>query len=145
MTVDDRSETQGFTWSVRVYYEDTDLGGVVYYANYLRFLERARTEWLRHLGFDQTALLRDSDLLFVIVKAEVRYLNPARFDDLLCVTARLESSRRTTMNFAQAIYRENPQGELLVTANVQAACVRASDFRPKAILPEMLTAMERTE
>jgi acyl-CoA thioester hydrolase len=132
-----------FSWPVRVYFEDTDLGGVVYYANYLRFMERARTEWLRHLGVDQTALLTDRGLIFVIVSAEVRYVQPARFNDELHVTASLESTRRTAMSFAQEIRRHEPAGELLTKGRVRAACVDAATFRPRAIPPDIIERLER--
>jgi acyl-CoA thioester hydrolase len=132
-----------FTWPVRVYYEDTDLGGVVYYANYLKFFERARTEWLRSLGINQSGLLKDRRLIFVIVGAEVSYISPAKFDDLLCVTAELSGRRRAAMTFSQVIYRDSPEGERLVTATVRAACVHADSFRPRAIPPEIFAAMEQ--
>jgi acyl-CoA thioester hydrolase len=132
-----------FTWPVRVYYEDTDAGGVVYYANYLKFLERARTEWLRELGVDQTELLRERGLIFVIISAEVKYLKPARFNDELCVTATLDASRRTVMTFAQEIYRDRLGGETLVTGRVQAACVDATTFRPRPIPEEVMQRLER--
>ncbi len=132
-----------FSWPVRVYYEDTDLGGVVYYANYLRFMERARTEWLRHLGVDQTTLLEDRGLIFVIVSAEVRYLQPARFNDELQVTVALESTRRTAMSFVQEIRRHGLDGELLTRGRVQAACVEAVNFRPRGIPPDIIERLER--
>jgi acyl-CoA thioester hydrolase len=131
-----------YSWPVRVYYEDTDLGGVVYYANYLRFMERARTEWLRSLGVDQTRLLADRDLIFVIVAAEIRYVQPARFNDELHVTVVLESRRRTAMTFAQEIYRHAMDGDLLTRGRVQAACVNAADFRPQAIPPDIVERLE---
>ncbi|MGB5621557.1 MAG: tol-pal system-associated acyl-CoA thioesterase [Gammaproteobacteria bacterium] len=132
-----------FTWPVRVYYEDTDLGGVVYYANYLRFLERARTEWLRSLGCDQTELLEQHGLLFMITGVEIRYRKPARFNDLLCVTAELARRRRVSMRFAQTIYRDDGQQERLVEASVDAACVEAASLSPRPIPEELLAAMER--
>jgi acyl-CoA thioester hydrolase len=134
-----------FTWPVRVYYEDTDLGGVVYYANYLKFMERARTEWLRSLGVDQSRLLDEAGLIFVIVSAQARYIKPARFDDTLIVTARLESSRRTTMTFVQEIHRHALEGEILVTGRVEAACVEANGFRPRPIPVELLEKLERAK
>lgn len=132
-----------FTWPVRVYYEDTDLGGVVYYANYLRFMERARTEWLRHLGVDQTRLLDDRGLIFVIVSSEVRYLRPARFNDLLHVTVGLVEAQRATMNFAQEIRRGSPEGDVLTRGQVKAACVDAVSFRPRAIPSDILERLEQ--
>src|SRR5210317_1509812 len=122
-----------FTWPVRVYYEDTDAGGVVYYANYLKFMERARTEWLRDLGVDQTELLKDQGLIFVIISAELKYLKPARFNDELIVTATLDASRRTVMTFAQEIHQHRLGGDVLVTGRVQAACVDAATFKPRPI------------
>jgi acyl-CoA thioester hydrolase len=132
-----------FTWPVRVYYEDTDAGGVVYYANYLKFMERARTEWLRALGIDQTELLREQGLIFVIISAQMKYRKPARFNDELIVTATLDASRRTAMTFEQAIHRHRLDGEVLVTGNVQAACVDATTFRPRPIPKEILERLER--
>ena len=123
----------GFTWPVRVYYEDTDLGGVVYYANYLKFLERARSEWLRHLGISQTRLLEAERLLFAITAVDIRYLKPARFEDELAVTVELERLRRASMSFRQSIYRGDPGGELLCTAAVTAACLDADTMRPRAL------------
>jgi acyl-CoA thioester hydrolase len=134
-----------FTWPVRVYYEDTDLGGVVYYANYLRFLERARTEWLRSLGCDQTELLERDGLLFVITGVEIRYRQPARFNDHLCVTAALDRHRRASMRFRQSIYRDDSRNERLVDAQVEAACVTADTMRPRPIPAELLAAMERDQ
>ncbi len=122
-----------FHWPVRVYYEDTDLGGVVYYANYLKFLERARSEWLRHLGVSQTRLLEELRVLFAITAVAVSYLRPARFEDELTVTAQLLRLRRASMEFRQAIHRGGPEGELLCTASVTAACLDADTLRPRAL------------
>lgn len=122
-----------FCWPVRVYYEDTDLGGVVYYANYLRFLERARSEWLRHLGVSQTRLLEDARLLFAITRVAVDYRKPARFEDELVVTVELARLRRARMEFHQAIHRGSVDGELLCTAEVTAACLDADSMRPKPL------------
>lgn len=122
-----------FDWPVRVYYEDTDLGGVVYYANYLKFLERARSEWLRHLGVSQSRLLESERLLFAITAVEVNYLKPARFEDELTVTVVLERLRRASMAFGQEIRRRGPDGELLCTARVTAACLDADSMRPRPL------------
>ena len=126
-----------FAWRVRVYYEDTDLGGVVYYANYLKYLERARSEWLRHLGVSQSALLAESGLLFAITAVNIRYLKPARFEDELVVSVALEQMRRASMVFSQSIRRDTAAGELLCTAEVTAACLRAQDMRPAALPPHL--------
>ncbi|HRP35301.1 MAG TPA: tol-pal system-associated acyl-CoA thioesterase [Gammaproteobacteria bacterium] len=122
-----------FSWPVRVYYEDTDLGGVVYYANYLRFLERARSEWLRHLGVSQTRLLEEARLLFAITRVAIDYQKPARFEDELVVTVELARLRRASMEFRQAIHRGGTDGELLCTAQVTAACLDADSMRPKPL------------
>jgi acyl-CoA thioester hydrolase len=122
-----------FTWPVRVYYEDTDLGGVVYYANYLKFLERARSEWLRHLGVSQSRLLQSERLLFAISAVELRYLKPARFEDELTVTVELDRLRRASMAFRQEIRRGGAGGELLCTAQVTAACLDADTMRPRPL------------
>mgnify|MGYP001819967382 FL=1 len=122
-----------FEWRVRIYYEDTDLGGVVYYANYLRFLERARSEWLRALGVSQSALLADSRVLFAVTDVSIRYLSPARFEDVLVVTSELTRLKRASMTFGQTIRRESADGELLCEADVRAACLDADSMRPRAM------------
>ena len=134
-----------FTWPVRVYYEDIDIGGVVYHANYLKFMERARSEWLRALGFDQTVLRERDGLLLVVISADIQYLKPARFEEMLCVTAEFETGRRTVMTFRQSIYRESTEGERLISARVRAACVREGSFRPTALPEGIIEAMERFE
>ncbi len=122
-----------FTLPVRVYWEDTDAGGVVYYANYLRFLERARSEWLRALGIDQVRMLLEERLQFVVVEANVRYHRPARFDDELIVTVALESMRGASVTMAQEIRRGGNAEELLVTASVRAACIDSASLKPKPL------------
>lgn len=128
-----------FTWPVRIYYEDTDSGGVVYYANYLKFLERARTEWLRALGFEQTELLRDYNVLFVVRRVEVDYLRPARFDEALAVTVKVHGMGRSWMELDQAAIRG---AEALVTARVKIVCVNGQSFRPVGIPPAIKEKME---
>ena len=128
-----------FTFPVRVYWEDTDAGGVVYYANYLRFLERARSEWLRTLGIDQARLRQAERLQFVVVEANIRYHRAAKFDDVLVVTAALESRSGASVTFAQEIRRDTAAGELLVSATVRAACVASDTLRPRP-LPKALAA-----
>jgi len=115
---------------VRVYYEDTDFGGVVYYANYLRYFERARTEWLRSLGVDQQRLAQEQGLQFVVRRAEIDFLRGARLDDLLDVTVALEQKKRTYVMLRQRALRG---AEELASARIQAACVRRADLRPAAI------------
>lgn len=123
-----------FSWPVRVYYEDTDAGGVVYYANYLRFMERARTEWLRAIGIDQSVLLKEENLMFVVVDAQVSYKMPARYDDALEVVSRISEWSRVTLTFEQTVERA---GRVLVTGRVRVAALDALRFKPRS-LPERL-------
>lgn len=127
-----------FQWPVRVYYEDTDHGGVVYYANYLRFMERARTELLRSAGVEQDKLLAEKQLLFVIVEANLKYLKPARFNDMLCVTAEISERRGSSLRFVQQVRRDDLAGELLCEGSIRAACLEAGSFRPRRIPEELL-------
>ena len=117
-----------FRLPVRVYYEDTDAGGVVYHTGYIRFFERARTEWLRSLGFSQQQLTQEAGVLFTVVDLTVRYVKPARLDDLLDVSARPHLAGGASMAFEQEI--RNAAGELLAAAEVRVACVRAGSLRP---------------
>lgn len=115
---------------MRVYYEDTDAAGVVYYADYLKFLERARTEWLRALGFEQTTLLHDHNVVFVVRALAIEYLQPARFNDRIEVTVTLTAARGSVLELAQAIRRG---ARTLVTAAVRIACVDTRSFKPVRI------------
>jgi acyl-CoA thioester hydrolase len=125
-----------FSWTARVYWEDTDGGGIVYYANYLRFLERARTEWLRSLGHSQQELARSPGILFAVAGLSIEYRRPARLDDELVITCEPRGERAAAMRFAQRIERV-PGGELLVEADVRVVCLDARTLRPKR-LPEFL-------
>ncbi|MGD9953313.1 MAG: tol-pal system-associated acyl-CoA thioesterase [Burkholderiales bacterium] len=125
-----------FSWPVRVYYEDTDFGGVVYYANYLRYFERARTEWLRSLGVDHQRLARDEGLQFVVRRAEIDFLRGARLDDELRITVELTERKRTYLWLRQRALRG---AEPMAEGRVQAACVRREDLKP-APLPAALAA-----
>ncbi|MGX5671656.1 tol-pal system-associated acyl-CoA thioesterase [Thermomonas fusca] len=125
-----------FTWPVRVYWEDTDAGGVVYHAQYLAFMERARSEWLRGLGLHQDAMKRDADLVFVVRAMDVDFRAPARLDDQLSVSVRLLECRGASLVLAQRIERD---GALLVAASVKIAALRASSFRP-CPLPDSLSS-----
>ena len=129
-----------FSWAARVYWEDTDGGGIVYYANYLRFLERARTEWLRSLGHSQQELAQTPGILFAVAGLSVEYRRPARLDDELVITCEPRSERATVMRFLQRIYRGSaPQaaGNLLVEADVRVVCVDKRTLKPKR-LPDFL-------
>lgn len=123
-----------FTYSVRVYWEDTDAGGVVYYANYLKFMERARTEWLRSLGFEQDTLRDRDGIVFVVRRVEIDYLAPARLDDLLTLDMQLIDVTRTSMTVTQTISSDKP----LTRARVQLACVDAVSFKPARIAVTLL-------
>lgn len=129
-----------FSISVRVYYEDTDAAGVVYYANYLKFMERARTDYLRSLGFDQSVLREEHGVSFVVRKAAVDFRAPARFDELLDVSAGIASRRRASFDFAQLVSCE---GRPLVSAQVQIACVDAESFRPRPVPQTLIEVLER--
>jgi acyl-CoA thioester hydrolase len=128
-----------FSWAARVYWEDTDGGGIVYYANYLRFLERARTEWLRSLGYSQQALAQEPGIVFAVANLTVEYRRPARLDDELTITCEPKGERAAAMRFVQRIYRlgSNADELLLVEANVRVVCVDARTLRPKR-LPDFL-------
>ena len=119
-----------FEWPIRVYYEDTDLQGVVYYANYFRYMERARTEWLRSLGVEQDQLLNEERRYFVVVDTYAQFLKPARFNEMLVATARLDSLTRATFSIEQHIYKESLDGELLCKGMVKAAYVDADTQKP---------------
>jgi acyl-CoA thioester hydrolase len=134
-----QSVTDGhFVWPVRVYYEDTDSGGVVYYANYLRFMERARTEWLRSLGFEQDVLVREAGVIFAVRSAALEYLRPARFNDLLQVDSRIAEVGRASLTFEQSIVRRKEPAVPLCTGRIRVACVSADALRPRPIPPEIL-------
>ena len=122
-----------FVWPVRVYWEDTDAGGIVYYANYLKYMERARTEWLRALGCDQSAMRTRQRIQFVVARTSVEFRRPARFDDRLDVDLRLLALRRVSIELAQHV--RNADRELLCRAEVKVGCVDVESFRPRGIPP----------
>jgi acyl-CoA thioester hydrolase len=127
-----------FSHPVRIYWEDTDAGGVVFYANYLKFFERARTEWLRALGFGQQQMRDERRLLFVVTDTQVRFLKPARLDDELTVTVQLASAARATLSLAQTALRGSA---LLADSRITLACVEADSFRPKRLPKPILDAL----
>jgi len=122
-----------FAWPVRVYYEDTDAQGVVYYANYFRFTERARTEWLRSLGVDQEHMLREKRRMFVVVNASAEFIQPARFNDQLVVTAGLADMARASFDIEQRVCRDSTEGPLLFSSTVKAAYLDADTLKPQRI------------
>lgn len=119
-----------FNWPVRVYYEDTDSGGVVYHSNYLNFMERARTEWLRELGFEQTSIKDELGVIIVIHSLSIAFKSPARFNDLLQVNCVLANVGRSSMDMTQTIKRDDV---LLIEAQVKAVFVNAENFKPVGI------------
>jgi acyl-CoA thioester hydrolase len=130
-----------FNWSVRVYYEDTDLGGVVYHANYLRFLERARTEWLRSLGFEQDALRDRLKVQFVVVEAKIGFRRPARFNDELLVSVKVRDIGRASIVFDQDIHAVAARHAEICRAEIRVACIDSGNFKPKSLPPELLTEL----
>jgi acyl-CoA thioester hydrolase len=142
--------TNGFVWPVRVYYEDTDSGGVVYYANYLKFMERARTEWLRRRGFQQDTLIQQAGLIFAVRSAAIDYLRPGRFNQLLGVSVAATDVGRVAITFTQSVFRlaDDPlvnvalmppanDTDILCTAQIKIASLDSANLRPKR-MPEHL-------
>ncbi len=128
------SDSPPYRFQLRVYWEDTDAGGVVFYANYLKFFERARTEWLRSLGHGQERMRTEAGVVFIVTDTAVRYRSPARLDDLLAVTVDLRHAGRAQMTIAQKAWRQDPQGEtLLADGTIRIGCVDAGTFRPQRI------------
>ncbi len=127
-----------FSWPVRIYYEDTDSGGVVYYANYLRFFERCRTEWMRSLGFGQAELAQRDGVLFVVASAQVDYRRPARLDDALQIDLRVAERFASYIVFEQRAWRG---ADVLARARVKVACVDAGSLRPTRLPAAILAAL----
>ena len=153
-----------FVWPVRVYYEDTDSGGVVYYANYLKFMERARSEWLRSLGFEQDELIARERILFAVCSVQVDYLRPARFNDVLWVTAEIAARGRASLSFSQQVMRpaagqrkgtsreidtnalaeiRGEKNKLLCAGQIKVACLDAVSLRPRSIPSHLLAEISR--
>lgn len=139
---DNRHIEPAFSWPTRVYWEDTDAGGVVYHAQYLAFLERARSEWMRAQGHGQNLLRLEHGLVFAVRAMTLDFLKPARLDDALLVSAGLRECRRASAVFEQAIHRGD---ELLLTATVRVAALDAGGFRPQAIPPALYEQLKRLE
>ncbi|HEY0720810.1 MAG TPA: tol-pal system-associated acyl-CoA thioesterase [Gammaproteobacteria bacterium] len=131
-----------FVWPVRIYYEDTDHGGVVYYANYLRFMERARTEYLRHYGFEQDQLSADEGVIFAVRSVELDYRRPARFNDLLAVSARIVHRGGASFTVLQEVRRN---GELLCSGKVKVASLEVGTLRPVPLPQQIVTVMDSIE
>ena len=122
-----------FVWHARVYYEDTDAGGVVYYANYLKFMERARTEWLRSIGLEQDELTHEFNILFAVRSVNIEYKHPARFNDSLTVSVEPYALKPASISFKQTINKENIDTNTLTSAQVNVVCLHADDFSPQPI------------
>lgn len=130
--------TSSFRWPLRIYYEDTDAGGVVYYSNYLKYFERARTEWLRHLGVNQQEMISQQRVMFVVKSASVDYHLPAKLDDELIVLTTIEKSGRASMVLVQEAWCGD---QYLVGGRFKIGCVHTETVRPCAIPPDILNAM----
>jgi len=133
-----------FVWPVRVYYEDTDAGGVVYYANYLKFMERARTEWLRELGFEQDRLLEEYGIIFAVRQVELGYHRPARFNELLEVGAKIARRGKASLTFYQEVRRRQDR-TLLCSGQIKIACVDRDGMRPAPIPSVLLQEIMHVE
>ena len=141
------SASSPFSFALRVYWEDTDAGGVVFYANYLKYFERARTEWLRSLGFGQERMRIEAGVMFIVTDTSLRYLRPARLDDLLDITVQVERAGRAQMVIAQQAWRRGdtavgtsvsasasaPVSQLLAKGTIRIGCVDAGTFKPQRI------------
>jgi tol-pal system-associated acyl-CoA thioesterase len=130
-----------FSHKLRVYIEDTDAGGIVYYVNYLKFMERARTEFMRSLGYDKNGIF-STDLMFVVRDVTVNYLLPARLDDELVATAAIVKLRGAAIIFRQSVLRGE---DLLATGEITIACVDRSGVRPRRLPPEMAARLQVLE
>ncbi len=132
-----KAMTKAQTISVRIYYEDTDSGGVVYYANYLKYCERGRTEFLRYLGFNQHTLMQQN-IVFAVRKATIDYKHPARLDDSISVITEIETLKKASVVFKHTIKREN---DILCQAQVVIACLKTKEFTPTAIPPLIMSQL----
>ncbi|MFQ5660265.1 MAG: tol-pal system-associated acyl-CoA thioesterase [Gammaproteobacteria bacterium] len=128
-----------FNWNVRVYYEDTDAAGVVYHGNYLKFMERARTEWLRAIGLSQDVLHKEQGIIFAVTKMNIRFQLPAHIDELLAVNTKLVKTGGASLLFLQSI--TNQQERLLCDADVNAACLNASTLKPQRLPGSLISAL----
>ncbi len=136
-----------FQWPLRVYWEDTDAGGIVFYANYLKFFERSRTEWLRSLGIEQHALREQTGGMFIVSETSLRYLQPSRLDDELIVTAKLQERGRASLIISQQVFLKNKPSTaspttLLCEATIRIGWVNASSLKPSRIPTHILDSLE---
>ncbi len=132
-----------FSWPLRIYWEDTDAGGIVFYANYLKFFERARTEWLRSLGIEQHSLREQTGGMFIVSETQVRYLQPARLDDELIVTAALADTGRASMMIRQQAFLKSAAApKLLAEASIRIGWVDATSLKPARLPSSILDSLE---
>ena len=131
-----------YHWQVQVYYEDTDAGGVVYYANYLKFMERARTEWLRALGIEQDKLMQDRNVLFAVRSVRIEYKRPIRFNDSLAVSVEPVAIRPASLSIQQAITDQRDRSSLFSSADVNVVCLQADSFSPQPIPKDLFKEIE---
>ncbi|WP_116138803.1 tol-pal system-associated acyl-CoA thioesterase [Trinickia diaoshuihuensis] len=129
-----------FDWPIRVYYEDTDAGGIVFFANYLKFFERARTEWLRACGIDQRRLAEEHGIVFIVSQTAVQYRAPARLDDLLTIANRIERLGKASVEFVQEAWREDA---LLAVGTIRVGCVELATLKPVALPGSVSDALRR--
>jgi acyl-CoA thioester hydrolase len=137
--LNNQTHIKKFIWPVRVYYEDTDAGGVVFYANYLKFFERARTEMLRAMGYEQDELIANEGIIFVVRSVLVDYLSPARFNEQLQVSADVSQAKKASLTFEQVITRGD---DVLCKGIIRIACLDAQGMRPKAIPEKLLEQLK---
>jgi len=147
-----KSKQREFSWSVRVYYEDTDSGGVVYYANYLKFMERARTELLRSIGYQQDQLQQELGIIFAVHSVNIQYKKPARFNDKLNVVTSISALGKASISFKQSVYLEstnhgdesvNSSSGLLSEADIKIACLNATKFTTQSIPASIITKINQ--
>lgn len=136
------TEVVEFTWPVRVYYEDTDAGGVVYHSNYLNFMERARTEWLRAMGFEQDRIRQELGVVFAVSALQIGFLRPARFNDALMISVCLTRVGRASLTLEQEVRRG---GEVLCRAEVKIASIAVDKFKPAPIPRAILTELTHAD
>ena len=134
-----------FIWPVRVYYEDTDAGGIVFYANYLKFMERARTEWLRSLGFEQDRLRDEEGVLFAVRQVRLDFLRPALFNDALSVSVRVILRGKASLSVEQQVRNQREETRVYCRGEVKLACIDAEGFRPRPIPKRLLAEMPDVE
>ncbi len=132
-----------FLWSVRVYYEDTDSGGVVYHTNYLKYMERARTEWLRAMGFEQDCLRQEFNILFAVHSIKTEFLKPARFNQLLSVSVKIVETGKASIRFLQKITIQSEPDTDLIISEVRIACIDADQFKVRPIPEQVLEEIKR--